>query len=224
MQNWLAKLQEERLIALVRSKQKDIACQSVMAIAQAGIRLIEIAWNTPNSEEIMVQFSQELSDCEIGAGTILELTMAKEAIACGTKFIFTPHIDPEIIKLCQTAQIPIVCGALTPTEILTAWNLGATAIKVFPIKCVGGAKYLECLRSVFPQIPLIPTGGVNLENALEMLKAGAIALGVSTALMPDPEQYSAQYLDQLDYEEVCERGKKLVAIAKSFNQSSLLVK
>jgi 2-dehydro-3-deoxyphosphogluconate aldolase / (4S)-4-hydroxy-2-oxoglutarate aldolase len=210
MENLLASLQKERLIAIVRSNTTDIAHRSALAIAQSGIKLIEITWNTPAASNLISQLQGELVDCVIGAGTILNETMAKEAIACGTKFIFTPHVDDQIIHLCQNAQIPIICGALTPTEILTAWNLGATAVKVFPIKCVGGAKYLECLHSVFPQIPLIPTGGVNQANASEMLKAGAIALGVSTALLPTSEQFNC--------EAVSDRGKELIAIVNRFKE------
>jgi 2-dehydro-3-deoxyphosphogluconate aldolase / (4S)-4-hydroxy-2-oxoglutarate aldolase len=207
MKNWLADLEAERLIAIIRSENREIAVQMSSAIAKAGIRFIEITWNTDDAKNLIPQLQQQLKNCQIGTGTILDVKMAREAIACGTKFIFTPHVDPAIIALCQVSQIPIVCGALTPTEILTAWNYGATAVKVFPIKCVGGAKYIECLHPLFPQIRLIPTGGITQTNALEMLNAGAAALGVSTALTFD-------LAPDYDWQKLSDRAIALVEIVK----------
>jgi 2-dehydro-3-deoxyphosphogluconate aldolase / (4S)-4-hydroxy-2-oxoglutarate aldolase len=216
MKNWLTQLQAERLIAVIRSDQKDISQQMSLAIAKGGIRLIEVTWNSDGVQHLIPQLQEQLPECQIGTGTVLNLQMAREAIACGTRFIFTPNVDAQIIALCQSFDLPIICGALTPTEILAAWNYGATAVKVFPIKCLGGAKYLECLRPVFPHIPLIPTGGVTQANAIEMLNAGAIALGVSTAL-------TANLTPQSNWQQLSDRAKLLVETVKKTENSDFSV-
>lgn len=186
--DWLVKLRQAKLIGVVRHHQQSQALTIARAIAAGGIKFLEITWNTAGAAELTTQLRSELPHCLVGAGTILNPSMANQAIASGAQYIFTPHVQAEIIQLGQQAQIPVVCGAMTPTEIITAWNLGATAVKVFPIKCLGGAKYLECLQPVIPHIPLIPTGGINLSNGLDLIHTGAIALGISSSLSTgDPE-------------------------------------
>jgi 2-dehydro-3-deoxyphosphogluconate aldolase / (4S)-4-hydroxy-2-oxoglutarate aldolase len=179
---WLSLLQLHRVIAVVRTTDADIARQMILAAAAGGIRLIEITWNSDRVETLIPQLQQELPQCWIGTGTILNPAMAKEAIACGAKFMFTPHVDRDLIAIGKAQNIPVIPGALTPTEILTAWQLGATVVKVFPIKTVGGVEYLNCLRPVLGEIPLLPTGGVTMANAIGFLQAGAIAVGISSDL------------------------------------------
>ncbi len=159
-----------------------MAWEMALAAAAGGLKLLEIAWDEGYAESLIPKLQQELPDCRIGTGTILDLAMAKRAIAIGCKFLFTPHVDPKIIECCCGAEVPIVAGALTPTEILRAWQAGASAVKVFPIKAIGGVEYISCLQPVLGDIPLIPTGGVTLENAQDYLAAGAVAVGVSSHL------------------------------------------
>jgi 2-dehydro-3-deoxyphosphogluconate aldolase/(4S)-4-hydroxy-2-oxoglutarate aldolase len=120
----------------------------------------------------------------IGTGTLFNVQQLKDAIACGAQFLFTPHVDPEMIQAAVAQDIPIIPGALTPTEIITAYTLGASCVKVFPVQAVGGASYIKSLQGPMGHIPLIPTGGVMLENAQEFLQAGAIAVGLSGQLFP----------------------------------------
>ena len=122
--------------------------------------------------------------CLIGTGTVLTLADLENAIACGSQFCFTPHVNPELIQKAIQAEIPIIPGALTPTEIVTAWQLGASAVKVFPVQSLGGSEYIKSLQGPLGQIPLIPTGGVTLENALSFIQSGAIAVGLSGQLFP----------------------------------------
>lgn len=182
--NWVNIFQEKRVIAVIRSTEINLAIGMAEAVAQGGIDLIEITWNSENPQKIIEILRQKLPHCLIGAGTILTIQQLKEVKNCGGKFIFSPHTNLALIQQAQIAEIPIIPGALTPTEIVTAWQQGATAVKVFPIESVGGVNYLKNLRSPLQNIPLIPTGGVTLENAKDLINAGAIAVGLSGQLFP----------------------------------------
>lgn len=153
-------------------------------VAKAGLKLIEITWNTPQAPQIISQLRAQLPGCQIGTGTILRGRELRDAIAAGSQFIFTPHVDLALIHQAQAAQIPIIPGALTPSEIVQAWATGATCVKVFPIQAVGGVNYVKALQGPLGQIPLIPTGGVTLANAQAFLQAGAVAVGLSSSLFP----------------------------------------
>lgn len=181
---WLTLLTKYRVIAVIRAQKKNLARQMALAVASAGIRLIEITWNTPQAAELIEQLNRELPDCVIGTGTLLNLKQMQQAVRAGAEFLFTPHIDLDIIQAAVHQDIPVIPGALTPTEIVTAWTQGATCIKVFPVQALGGAGYIKSLQGPLGHIPLIPTGGVTLENAAEFLSSGAIAIGLSSELFP----------------------------------------
>ncbi len=181
---WLTLLKKNRAIAVIRADGKDLARQMALAVASAGMQLIEITWNTPQASELIAQLRMELPDCIIGTGTLLNLSQTQIAIQAGAQFIFTPHVDSAIIQAALKQKLPVIPGALTPTEIVTAWNLGATCVKVFPVQAVGGTGYIKSLQAPLGQIPLIPTGGVTLENAAEFISSGAIAIGLSSELFP----------------------------------------
>jgi 2-dehydro-3-deoxyphosphogluconate aldolase/(4S)-4-hydroxy-2-oxoglutarate aldolase len=154
------------------------------AMALGGISLIEITWNSERAPELISQLRIELPHCIIGTGTLLNLEQLHQAIEAGAQFLFTPHVNLTLIAAAVKAGVPIVPGALTPTEIVTAWEAGASCVKVFPIQAVGGASYIKALQGPLGHIPLIPTGGVTLENAQEFITAGAIAVGLSGDLFP----------------------------------------
>ena len=181
---WLTLLKKHRAIAVIRAEKKDLARQMALAVASGGMQLIEVTWNTPQAAELIVELRTELPDCIIGTGTLLNLSQMQQAIGAGAQFLFTPHVDLGIIQAAVKQNVPVIPGALTPTEILTAWTMGATCVKVFPVQAVGGAGYIKSLQGPLGQIPLIPTGGVTLENAPEFLRAGAIAIGLSSELFP----------------------------------------
>ncbi|PSB03474.1 bifunctional 4-hydroxy-2-oxoglutarate aldolase/2-dehydro-3-deoxy-phosphogluconate aldolase [Merismopedia glauca] len=182
---WLSLLKSQRAIAVIRSSHSQAMTQQMaLAVAAGGMGLIEITWNTQQAGELIAKLRAELPDCLIGTGTILELKELEEAIASGAQFIFTPHVNVELISRAVAAQIPIIPGALSPTEIVAAWQAGASSVKVFPIQAVGGAKYIKSLQGPLGHIPLIPTGGVTLDNAAEFIEAGAIAVGLAGDLFP----------------------------------------
>lgn len=210
-QSWLTLLRQHRAIAVIRASGLSQGRQMAQAVAAGGMFLIEITWNRDSlrdscasrAPELISQLRKELPHCTIGAGTLLNLEQLRQAIEAGAQFLFTPHVDPTLIAAAVDAGIPIVPGALSPTEIVTAWNVGATCVKVFPIEAVGGARYIKSLQGPLSQIPLIPTGGVTLENAKEFIAAGAIAVGLSGELFPQA------LIAAGDWEAIAQRAKTL---------------
>jgi 2-dehydro-3-deoxyphosphogluconate aldolase/(4S)-4-hydroxy-2-oxoglutarate aldolase len=213
MTHWISLLQQHRIFAVIRASDVGTAYKMAIAAAIGGIRLLEITWNTDSVEFLIPQLQSELPLCHIGTGTILNLEMANRAIACGCKFIFTPHTNQALIQYVNAAKVPIIAGAMTPTEILNAWQWGADAVKIFPIKTLRGQEYLKCLKPVLENIPLIPTGGVNLDNAIEFLEAGAIAVGVSTDL------FLPQAIINQDWQQITDRARAIGAQVEKFNRS-----
>lgn len=183
-QSWLTLLKKHRAIAVIRSSEKKLARQMASAVAAGGIQFIEITWNTDKAAELIAELRSEFPTFSIGTGTLLNLEQLQQAIDCGAQFLFTPHTDVAMIKTAVDAGVPIVPGAFSPTEILTAWQAGATCVKVFPISALGGTAYLKSLQGPLGHIPLIPTGGVTLENAKVFIDAGAIAVGLAGELFP----------------------------------------
>ena len=183
-QSWLTLLKKHRAIAVIRSSEKELASQMAKAVAAGGIQFIEITWNTDKAAELIAELRSEFPTFSIGTGTLLNLEEMQQAIDCGAQFLFTPHTDLAMIKTAVDAGVPIVPGAFSPTEIVTAWQAGATCVKVFPISALGGAAYLKSLQGPLGNIPLIPTGGVTLENAKVFIEAGAIAVGLAGDLFP----------------------------------------
>ncbi len=201
-QKWLSLLQKTKVIAVIRSLDRDLALQMAFAVAKGGIELIEITWNSDRAPDVISQLRTELPNCTIGTGTLLNLEEQKGAIASGAQFLFTPHTDIAMIE--QAGDIPIIPGTLSPTEIVTAWNAGASCVKVFPVQAVGGASYIKSLQAPLGHIPLIPTGGVTVDNAKGFLLAGAIAIGLSRELFPQ------QLVDAGDWNAIALRTKTLL--------------
>ncbi|NJL64188.1 MAG: bifunctional 4-hydroxy-2-oxoglutarate aldolase/2-dehydro-3-deoxy-phosphogluconate aldolase [Methylacidiphilales bacterium] len=184
LNSWLLKLQKIRVIAVIRASQLELGRDMALAVAQGGINLIEITWNSAEAGTLIDKLRSELPNHTIGTGTVLNLRDLNNAIAAGAEYVFTPHVDSELIRTGLEQNIPVIPGALTPTEIVSAWNLGASCIKVFPVQSLGGANYIKSLQGPLGHIPLIPTGGVTLENARDFLLSGAIAVGLSGELFP----------------------------------------
>jgi 2-dehydro-3-deoxyphosphogluconate aldolase/(4S)-4-hydroxy-2-oxoglutarate aldolase len=183
---WLDLLRKYRLIAVIRVQDLDLGLKMAQAVAQAGISLIEITWNSCQPQALINQLRQELPDCYIGAGTILTLPQLQEAINSGSQFVFSPHLNGQLLKYALKANIPMIPGTLSPTEIVRAFQGGASCVKVFPIKSMGGVDYIKSLQGPLGHIPLIPTGGVTIDNSADFIQAGAIAIGLSSQLFPPP--------------------------------------
>lgn len=184
LSSWLSLLQEARAIAVIRAHKKEQARQMAIAIAAGGMRLIEITWNSEGSAELIAQLRNELPECTIGTGTLLNLAQQQQAIAAGAQFLFSPHLDVEMIQSAVQQKVPMIPGALSPTEIVTAYTAGASCVKVFPVQALGGVNYIKSLQAPLGHIPLIPTGGVTVTNAPDFINAGAIAVGLASELFP----------------------------------------
>jgi 2-dehydro-3-deoxyphosphogluconate aldolase / (4S)-4-hydroxy-2-oxoglutarate aldolase len=213
-EHWLKQIKKSPIIAVIRSPDLLIGRKMAIAIASGGITTIEITANSDRPWQLIEQLRAELPNCSIGTGTVLTLAELHNAIAAGAEYIFTPHLDRTLIQTAITANIPIIPGALTPTEIITAWQTGATAIKVFPIQALGGIEYLKALQGPIGHIPLIPTGGITITNAPYFLTTGAIAIGLSSELFPPDE------IRREDWHNISSRAKNLVtAIATNHEDS-----
>jgi 2-dehydro-3-deoxyphosphogluconate aldolase/(4S)-4-hydroxy-2-oxoglutarate aldolase len=212
-QFWLSLVRQQRVIAVVRNRQFEQGIQMAKAVAAGGIQLIEVTWNSDRAPELIAQLRAELPHCWIGAGTLLTLAQQQQAIAAGAQFLFTPHVDIDMIKTAVEQEIPVVAGALSPTEIVQAGQAGAASVKVFPIEVMGGASYIQALQAPLGNIPLIPTGGITLENTTAFLQAGAIAVGLSSDLFPKAA------LAQRNWDAIALRAHTLVQRVKSFSKS-----
>ncbi len=183
-QSWLTAMRQQRAIAVIRAPQFELGRQMARAIAAGGMKVIEITWDSDRPAQLIHQLQSELPDCIIGTGTVLTLDQLQAAIAANVAFVFTPHVNVELIQRAVDREVPIIPGALTPTEIVTAWQAGASSVKVFPVQALGGADYIRSLQAPIGQIPLIPTGGVTFENAQDLIDAGAVAIGLAGNLFP----------------------------------------
>jgi 2-dehydro-3-deoxyphosphogluconate aldolase/(4S)-4-hydroxy-2-oxoglutarate aldolase len=179
----LKRLIEGKVVAVVRLDSGDQLIKVAQALKAGGISAIEFTVPTPNSLEMIKQAAGYFGDEVImGAGTVLDPETARAAILAGAQFIVTPTLRLQTIELCHRYGKPVIPGALTPTEILTAWEAGADMVKVFPADSMG-PDYLKAVLAPLPQVRLAPTGGVSADNAAAYLKAGATALGVGGKLV-----------------------------------------
>jgi 2-dehydro-3-deoxyphosphogluconate aldolase / (4S)-4-hydroxy-2-oxoglutarate aldolase len=177
-------LRQQRAIAVIRAPSAQLGYEMALAVAAGGMRLIEITADSERPWDVIDRLRTALPDCIIGTGTVLSQTDWQNAVSSGVEFIFSPHVDMQLIAQSQAIGLPMIPGALSPTEIVTAWQAGATAVKVFPVQALGGADYIKALHSPLSQIPLIPTGGVTGANARGLIAAGAIAVGLAGSLFP----------------------------------------
>jgi 2-dehydro-3-deoxyphosphogluconate aldolase / (4S)-4-hydroxy-2-oxoglutarate aldolase len=178
----LSHIRQTGIVPVLRAPSAQEAIAVAEAIIAGGIDVLEVTMTVPGAVDVIHQLRKEKPDLLIGAGTVLDAETARHCILEGAHFIVSPALDVPTIEICREHGVPVFPGALTPTEIVTAWKAGGDVIKVFPASGVGGASYLRSIKAPLPQIELIPTGGVSLATALEFLKAGAFALGVGAEL------------------------------------------
>ncbi len=180
----LARIQQIGIVPVLRASSTQEALAIATAIEAGGVPILEVTMTVPGAVGVIEQLANHAGDrLLVGAGTVLDAETARACILAGAQFVVSPALDVRTIELCRRYGVPVLPGALTPTEIVTAWQAGADAVKVFPCSAVGGAKYLKAVKAPLPQIDLIPTGGVSLATAAEFLEAGAFALGVGGDLV-----------------------------------------
>ena len=172
------------LVPVVRASSADEAMQAIDAIKAGGVNVLEITMTVPGAIKVIEKVADKYgSDVLVGAGTVLDPETARACLLAGAQFIVSPALNLDTIAMCHRYSAPVMPGVLTPTEVITAWSAGADFVKVFPCGAVGGASYIKNLKGPFPQIKMIPTGGVSLKTAQDFIKAGASALGVGTDLV-----------------------------------------
>src|SRR6266550_3290461 len=180
----LQRIRDLGLIPVVRAESAAQAMRGVEAIKAGGVDVLEVTMTVPGAIAVIEQLAKAFgAEALIGAGTVLDPETADKCIQAGAQFIVSPALNEETIAFCQRQDVATFPGALTPTEVVRAWNAGADAVKVFPAGAVGGASYLKAVKAPLPQIELIPTGGVSLKTAADFIKAGAMALGVGADLV-----------------------------------------
>ena len=208
-------MHELGLVPVLRASSAQEAITIADAIMAGGVNILEVTMTVPGAIRVIEQLANHHgTKLLLGAGTVLDPETARSCILAGAQFIVSPALDLRTIELCRRYSVPIIPGALTPTEIVSAWQAGADVVKVFPCSAVGGAKYLKALQGPLPQIQLIPTGGVSLATAEEFLAAGAFALGVGGDLV------DAKAAREGRTSVITENAQKYVAIVKKFRGTS----
>jgi 2-dehydro-3-deoxyphosphogluconate aldolase / (4S)-4-hydroxy-2-oxoglutarate aldolase len=173
------------IVPVVRASSPREACLAAEAVCQGGIPIVEITMTVPGAIDVIRELAKnDTSGLLVGAGTVLNADTARRCLDAGAQFLVSPGFNPQTVELAVREGTLIMAGALTPTEIITAWEAGSDFVKVFPCGQVGGAKYIKALKGPLPHIPVVPTGGVNLGTAAELIEAGAVALGIGSELVP----------------------------------------
>jgi len=175
----LGRIHEDGIIPILRTPTAEDALELAEVLRTAGVRSLEIPLTVPRAIDVIQELSVSFSpDLVVGAGTVITMDDVIAVHEAGASFIVMPVFDHSIIAYCRTNGLGCFPGGLTPTEILTAWTSGADAVKVFPVSAMGGAEYIKAVKAPLPQITLMPTGGITVQNAAKFIQAGAWALGV----------------------------------------------
>ena len=196
------------VVAIVRVESAREAVEVCSAIAKGGVKPIEVTMTVPGAIDAIKEFKSMVKDeVLMGAGTVLDPDTARAVILAGAEFVVSPTLNLEVIEVCRRYSKIVIPGAFTPTEILTAWEAGADIVKVFPAT-VGGPQYLRDIKGPLPQIRLSPTGGVNLENTPDFIKAGAVAVAAGTSLV------NKKAVSEKNYDLITETARKFVEAVK----------
>jgi len=195
------------IVPVVRAASAQQVIQAAEAVAAGGIPIVEVTMTVPGAIDVIAQLSRTVgSEVLVGAGTVLDAETAQRCIDAGAQFLVSPGFDLATVQLSKKSNLLIMAGALTPTEVITAWKAGSDFIKIFPCGTVGGAKYIKALKAPLPQVPMVPTGGVNLNTAAEFIQAGSEALGIGGELV------STSALKSGNTGEITEAARRFVAI------------
>jgi len=202
----LARLRAAKVIALVRADDPGHLVDCARALSEGGIGALELTMTTPGAVELCAAVTRALPHLLVGLGTVLDEETVPRAVAAGARFIVTPCVRPEVIGACRTEDVPVLGGAFTPTEVWASWEAGADVVKIFPAEFFGPA-YLRSLKGPFPQVELLPTGGVTPETVADFLRAGAFATAAGSSLVT-PAALKAR-----DWNALTARARQFVAAA-----------
>ncbi len=203
------RIAEIGIVPVVRASSAAEALLAAAAVCEGGIPIVEITMTVPGAVEVIRELRKSaVSGSLIGAGTVLDVETARRCVDAGAEFLVSPGLNLPTVEFAAREGRLMLAGALTPTEVLTAWNAGSDFVKIFPCGQVGGAKYIKALKGPFPQISLVPTGGVNLNTAAEFIEAGAAALGIGGELV------QGEALKSRRLEVIVENARRFLAIVK----------
>lgn len=206
-----SRIQQVAIIPAIRALSGDDAHFAAEAVAHGGIPIVEITMTVPGAVELISHLVRTDPEVVVGAGTVLDTKTARQCVDAGASFITAPSFNPAVVEFAAKENVLVLPGALTPTEVVTAWSAGADFIKVFPCAQVGGDKYIKALHTSLPQVPLIAAGGVNQQTAGNFILSGATAIGVGAELIPT-EAIERRQSERI--RELARRFQKLVKDAR----------
>jgi len=202
-------IEEIGVVPVVRASSARDARIAADAVCEGGIPIVEITMTVPGAVDVIRELTKSVSGgVLVGAGTVLNVEAARRCLDAGAQFLVSPGLNLQVVQVAAAEGKLMMAGALTPTEVITAWEAGSDFVKVFPCGQVGGAKYIKALKGPLPQVPLVPTGGVSLATAAEFIEAGAIALGVGG------ECVQSEALKSGKPEIIVENARKFLAVVR----------
>jgi len=202
------------IVPVVRANSPAQAIAASRAVCEGGIPIVEVTMTVPGAIGVIEQLSKSIgTEVLIGAGTVLDAGTAQQCLDAGAQFLVSPGFDADTVALAKQTDTLIMAGALTPTEVITAWKAGSDFVKIFPCGNVGGAAYIKALKAALPQIPMVPTGGVNFTTAHQFLAAGASALGIGGELI------SAAAMNAGDFGAITAAARQYVEIVRKARQT-----
>ncbi len=205
----LSKIQEVGVLAVLRGPSPDLTLKMVDALIKGGVIGIEITYTTPNAAEVVKTLNQAFgSEIVLGMGTLTKPEQVEESVIAGATFLVSPHTDPILGKEMAGSGVPVMLGALTPSEVMRAVGLGSDVVKIFP-GSLGGPAYMKALKGPFPGIPMMPTGGVSESNLVDWFKAGAFAVGAGSNLCPK------EYALAGEFDKITEIAAKFIAAVRA---------
>ncbi len=206
-------LQTSGILPVIRSREAELALRAASALREGGIDVLEVTMTVPDALVVIEKLAARLDGAAlIGAGSVLDPTMAQRCLDAGARFLVAPGFDPEVVRLAHAADAAAIPGALTPTEVLLARKAGADLIKIFPCSALGGARYIRSLRAPMPDLALVPTGGISLEGLADYFAAGASAVGVGAELVDE------SLLGASNDRRLVERARQFVAAVRLARQ------
>jgi len=198
----LDSIREVGVVAIMRAKSSDQLLVAADSVKAGGVNAIEVTMTTPGALDVINQATSKYGDEVIfGVGSVLDAETARAAILAGAQFVVCPTLNLKTIEMCRRYSVPVVPGAFTPTEILTAWQAGGDIVKVFPAS-LGGPSYFKAVKAPLPQVKLVPVGGVNLKTTADFIRAGAEVVAVGSALI------NQKLLDAGEFEKITESARR----------------
>ena len=205
----LAAILKIGIVPIVRANRADHAIEAAKAVYRGGVGVLEVTMTVPGAVKVLEKVADEFGDrIVLGAGTVLDPETARTVMLAGAEFLVTPALNVKTIEMCHRYSKPVIPGALTPTEVMNAWENGADMVKIFPCGNLGGPRYIKALKAPLPQVLMVPPGGVRLDNAADFFQAGASAIAVGS------EMVSRKALESHDYASIEENARQFLKVVE----------